>query len=36
MVDHLSKLDWALIVLFSFVGTGTVLVVLYWLYRMGW
>jgi hypothetical protein len=33
---ELSKRDWVLIALFTFVGTGTALVILYWLYRMGW
>jgi hypothetical protein len=32
----LSKRDWILVVLFAFVGSGTLLVILYWLYWMGW
>jgi hypothetical protein len=35
-MSELSKRDWMLVALFTFVGTGTVLIVMYWLYRMGW
>jgi hypothetical protein len=35
-MNGLSKRDWVLVALLTFVGTGTILVVLYWLHRMGW
>jgi hypothetical protein len=33
---ELSKRDWVLVALAGFVGAGTALVILYWLFRTGW
>jgi hypothetical protein len=35
-MKELSKRDWLFVALATFVMTGTLFVVLYWLYRMGW
>jgi hypothetical protein len=35
-MKELSKRDWLFVALAAFVMSGTLFVVLYWLYRTGW
>ena len=35
-MNEMSKRDWLLVILIAFVVTGTVFVILYWLYQAGW
>jgi hypothetical protein len=36
VMKELSKRDWLFVTLSAFVMSGTLFVVLYWLYQMGW
>jgi hypothetical protein len=35
-MNELTKRDWVLVALLTFVVTGTAVVILYWLERTGW
>jgi hypothetical protein len=35
-MKELSKRDWLFVALAAFVWSGTLFVVVYWLYRRGW